>query len=633
MSIANLIVKSLTYIGTLQCLLNSLLVTQLSTQYSVCVIREKQHDVRLTTSLPQLTILLDDNSTKFEETLRTAIDAGCDGFVLLEGALLPFLDHYQSAHEAAIKRTANKRIIALTQLDPSMRKRLVEHVAMEDLPNMLVVVPDAMHQEVELYTTHFTAGEPRGIVVDLIRLEQIDPIRCPEPSHVVDYFPDKFANMQGRPIRLATLHYPPCTIITKKRLGEGNARPTVPANYSLEIDGTELLMVVELCRRHNCSVDVELAASGAWGELYANGTSDGLLGSIIHRRADLAMAALYRWVDWNRHIWFSMYTGRSGVSCLVPKPQRLPSWRTPFLAFPPCLWFMVSITFCIGTTVVWATERQRQQLHPSDNAEARYRLIDAFFFMSSLYVEQSVRLRNDLLAGSILLAFLLFGGFMIGNSYAGGLAYVMTIPRYEKALTTTADVANSGITVVGGSIVWINSLLMTDQPALVTIRNNFQVYDMDTLNKFLHTRRDMSYMHERLQFGSFALESYVDFNASQLVQPLKEEVYYGLIVSAGRKTWPLMGRYDDLILQIQQNGILRRWELGSVIRNTGLKMQRSLANMRVTDNSPVKLLLAHFLGVYFILFAGLTLATVSFLLEILIHRSKTGNRTVQTRDI
>ncbi|XP_049548270.1 uncharacterized protein LOC125959490 [Anopheles darlingi] len=407
--------------------------------------------------------------------------------------------------------------------------------------------------------------------------------------------------MHGRPIRVATLQYPPCTSVTKKHLGEGNARPIIPANYSLLIDGTELLMVEELCRRHNCSVDVELAANAGWGDLYPNGTSDGLIGSIIHRRTDLAMAALYKWCHWYPHISMSVYTSRSSVTCL-------------------------------GTMVVWATERQRQRLHLTANFEKRYRLIDALFFMTSLYVEQSVHLRNDLLAGSILLAFLLFGGFMIGNSYAGALAYVMTIPHYEKVLTTTADVANSGIRVVAGSTAWMNSLIMADEPILVTIRNHFQTYDIDSIDQFIHTRRDMSYMQERLQYGSFALESYVDINATHMVQPLKEEIYWELVISICRKTWPLMDKYDDLILRVQQNGIQRHWELESVIRTTELKIQRNLANLGVTDNGPVRLMLAHLLGVYFILFAGLTLATVSFLLEILIHRSKTRNRAAQTRN-
>uniref|UniRef100_A0A182K7N2 Ionotropic glutamate receptor C-terminal domain-containing protein n=1 Tax=Anopheles christyi TaxID=43041 RepID=A0A182K7N2_9DIPT len=170
----------------------------------------------------------------------------------------------------------------------------------------------------------------------------------------------------------------------------------------------------------------------------------------------------------------SAYTGRSGVSCLVPRPRLLPYWQTPFLSFPPSLWVMVAISFCVGTVAVFLTERARHHVRPPSSSTERYKLVDSIFFMVSLYVEQSVPLPNDIMAGSILLSFLLFGGFMIGNSYAGALACVMTIPRYEKSIDTRADFAASGMKWSGPTVAWMNSLLMAKQPELVKIRNSYE---------------------------------------------------------------------------------------------------------------------------------------------------------------
>ncbi|XP_050072488.1 glutamate receptor ionotropic, kainate 5-like [Anopheles maculipalpis] len=624
------VAKSLQFSSALEAFLKTLVLTHLSGHYSVCVIRGVQDDVRLEFPRATVTLALErtpDSFLAFENALVSSIDAGCEGFLVLEDALFPFLDHFRSAHEAAFFRAVNKRIVAISRLGASESERMLRHDAMEVTPNILLVNPDVSTATIELYTTKLSSAEPRGISANLTLIDRVrmdfGQISLPDSLRK---FPDKLTDMEGRRVRLSTLPYPPCAVANEVPLGQGNARSTVPANYSLQADGTEILMILELCRRHNCTLEIELVANSEWGQVYPNGSSDGLIGSLIDRRSDVAVAAIYRWYNWYKYVTMSAYTGRSGISCLVPRPRLLPFWQTPFLSFPPSLWLMVCISFCVGTAAVFITERTRQFMRLRLGSVERYQLPDALLFMVSLYVEQSVPLPNDMMAGSILLSFLLFGGFMVGNSYAGALASVMTIPRYEKSIDTRADFAASGMKWSGPTIAWMNSLLMAEQPELVTIRNNYEVHDGDTLARFSHTRRDMGYVHERLQYGSYALESFININATRLLQPLKEDVFWEQIITACSKTWPLMGFYDDLILRVQQNGILRYWELGSVIRNMGLEIQRNLANARVhdADHEPVKLLIAHFLGVFFILFVGLTLATLIFIGEHVVYRSKKG---------
>ncbi|XP_052892974.1 glutamate receptor ionotropic, kainate 5-like [Anopheles moucheti] len=624
------ILNSLQFNSALELFLKTLVLTHLSDHYSVCIIRGVQEDVRLEFPRAAVTLALEEFNTSrsFEALLVSSINAGCEGFLVMEDALFPFLDRFRSAHEAAYFRASNKRIIAVTRLGAPERERLLQQDTLEVTPNILLVTPNISFGTVDLYTTHLSAVEPRGITANLGLIEQISVKK--EMGLLADsvkIFPDKLSNMQGRRVRLSTLPYPPCAVANEVPFGQGNARSTVPANYSLQADGTELLMILELCRRHNCTLEIELVANSEWGQVYPNGSSDGLIGSLIDRRSDVAVAAIYRWYNWYKYVTMSAYTGRSGISCLVPRPRLLPFWQTPFLSFPASLWLMVCVSFCVGTTAVFITERARQYVRPPCGTSGeRYKLPDAIFFMLSLYVEQSVPLPNDTMAGTILLSFLLFGGFMVGNSYAGALASVMTIPRYEKSIDTRADFVASGMKWSGPTVAWMNSLLMAEQPELVTIRNSYEVHDDDTLARFSHTRRDMGYVHERLQYGSYALESFIDINATRLLQPLKEDVFWEQIITACSKTWPLMGFYDDLILRVQQNGILRYWELGSVIRNMGLEIQRNLANARVhdADHEPVKLLIAHFLGVFFILFVGLTLAMVTFIIELLVYRTNAG---------
>lgn len=63
----------------------------------------------------------------------------------------------------------------------------------------------------------------------------------------------------------------------------------------------------------------------------------------------------------------------------------------------------------------------------------------------------------------------------------------------------------------------------------------------------------------------------------------------------------------------------------------GLEIQRNLANARVqdSDHEPVKLRMAHFLGVFFILFVGLSLASVIFVVELVVYRANSNLTTKQ----
>uniref|UniRef100_A0A182K7N1 Ionotropic glutamate receptor L-glutamate and glycine-binding domain-containing protein n=1 Tax=Anopheles christyi TaxID=43041 RepID=A0A182K7N1_9DIPT len=263
--------------------LKTLTITHLAGHYSVCVVRGIQDDVRMEFPRATVNVALDaypNTSDTIEDILVRSINAGCEGFFVMESALFPFLDNFRSAHESAYFRAFNKRIIAVARLGASDRERLLRHDSMEVTPNILLVDGNEPEGMIDLYTTKLLPAEPRGIVAELKLLERIrvGNGRIELLPESLSKFPDKLTNMERR-----------------RPLGQGNARSTVPANYSLQADGTEILMVLELCRRHNCTLEIELVANSEWGQVYPNGSSDGLIGSLIDRRSDVAVAAIYRW--------------------------------------------------------------------------------------------------------------------------------------------------------------------------------------------------------------------------------------------------------------------------------------------------------------------------------------------------
>lgn len=75
--------------------------------------------------------------------------------------------------------------------------------------------------------------------------------------------------------------------------GHGNAinSDLVKTYY---VDGTEGRLFVEFCAKYNCTL--MLLPAEDWGKTYANGSGEGMLGSVRYRYADACVSALY--VDW-----------------------------------------------------------------------------------------------------------------------------------------------------------------------------------------------------------------------------------------------------------------------------------------------------------------------------------------------
>ncbi|XP_049281203.1 uncharacterized protein LOC125762765 [Anopheles funestus] len=635
---------------SLQLLLSHVLGIYFAQQehYTACFIRTPHEEIQFigTPPIAQVLVVMENASSarndvkershdQFRKHLLQAVDTNCAGFVVTEMALLPFLDHFNEVHEKAKMRTPSKHLIAITSLDPSVRTALLAHnETFESLVNVLLIVPNRkadnrMGITFELHTTQLLPKHPIGVTLELVQIGQLTANRrgmfVPKlTENKLEYFPDKVRDMKGRRIRVSTLEYVPCTAFKKVPIGQGNAKDVDDVTHELWLDGFELILTLEFCRRHNCTV--ELLIKTDWGELLENGSYSAILGDIVERRADLGLGALLAW-----HAWFEVTTitsmiGISMISVLVPKPQLLPSWQFPFLSFPPSLWLTVGCTFTAGTVTVFIVAITRQQISHGIAAPQKPRsqhLLDALFFMFSLYVEQSARLRHDLVAATILLTALLFGGFMVGNSYAGSMASIMTLPRYEPSIDTVADFLKRGMRWTGGSNVWIYTLYMATTPAMIHMRESFVIIpDSAVREKLPFTDRTMGYVIEGMMHGSYGLGTPLSVNASRLLQPLKQPMYLDHTNGFVSKVWPMRDAYNTFILELHQCGVLHYLEFTSLIRNVGLTVQRNIANARVKEqeHEPTALSIEHFLGVFFILFFGHGCACITFVGELLINR-------------
>ncbi|XP_055604897.1 uncharacterized protein LOC129753122 [Uranotaenia lowii] len=555
-----------------------------------------------------------------DKTLLSSIENGCQGFVLTQDASLSFLDRYNFLHDRTIQRYPAKRFVFLPDLEKADSvdiTAILEHDAVHDMPNLLIVFPVEPNR-IELITNRFSDiqnfNEP-------ILLDWFDPGNDTF-AYGFDLFPDKINDLRGRYLKLAIFNYSPYT-----RWNMVNSSEESNADYGhdaiLAIDGTENLLVLEFCERYNCTLEISLDEEGEWGEIYDNRTGNGIIGAVVERRADIGVGALYSWYHEFTFLSLSKPISRSGITCITPKPKQLSSWMIPILPFASTLWLAVFVTFVLVGFI--ATALNYMVLNVIKRQKRRIDVCETYMIVGSIFILQTVLIRlnrNNFVSQMILVGSLLFVGLMVGNAYSGGLSSIMTIPRYENPIDTVQDLADSDMHWASTHDAWIFSILMATQPMILKLLDNFRTYPKEVLHG--HTKQqDLAYSIERLPYGHFAIGEYIDEEASTEFHLMMEDIYWENCVIMSSKTWPMMKQLDYLILWIFQTGIQRQWEHRVVSKFDNNKVQLAIATSRHMHNDgPVRLQPSHLLGAFLMLAIGLVGGILVFFIECVVEISR-----------
>ncbi|XP_058055738.1 uncharacterized protein LOC131207146 [Anopheles bellator] len=417
--------------------------------------------------------------------------------------------------------------------------------------------------------------------------------------HSIDHFPDKFADMHRRRLRLGTVPYLPNAHVTDV------------------VDGTELWLVVLFCEIANCTTEVMMASE--WGTVFENGTKIGLIGAPAERQVDVVLGGLYSWYSSFEFLAFTAVHSRSGCTCIVPKPHLVTNWRTPFLSFTGSLWCAVSLAFLAGATAVLVVSRSRQRILQLAGAGAPVTFSDSVLLMIGFFMEQTARMPHELLASCVLFTTLMFAGFMIGSSYNGGLASTMIVPQYEHSINTAHELAETRTTWVGVTVSWIYSILLADQSDLLTLKQTFREWDDDTIEQH-GPDRDLAIIVERMEYGHYAFPS-VSIDTIKCRQILTDDIYWEWVVGMSTKTWPARARFDRMVHELKAFGLLAYWELIGAIQFLGLESQQIIHYSRdipSDDSKPLRI--SNISGALLILVGGLVISAVVFFIELLWHR-------------
>ncbi|XP_055543538.1 uncharacterized protein LOC129729084 [Wyeomyia smithii] len=600
-------------------LISYVVLTYLSEYFCICIIKSSRDSIKFDVTFPSMIIDVD---KAFNISFQRGVDNGCQSFIVFENGLSHFLDAFIEVHDASDQRSARKKLVIVkTFLDSTAARDLTEHQAVKELRDLLLIIINNNHEPKEFYTTEIFSNGSRGST--LVKLRKIDP---------PDYFPDKSSNMNGIPIRLRGVMYPPFSYYEISTQEKTNARYDPQFNDTddtpLFVDGTEPRLLLEFCRRFNCTIETYFDEAASWGEVYENHTGTGVLGAVATRKADFGVSAIYHWPEPYKYATYTVPISRSGVTALVPKPLTLPPWRTPFLSFSKHLWVAVALTFVAGVLAVWMLAKGRRRTFNIPEQEATS-FSDSVLTMIGFYMEQNAPLRNDSLSSAILFTSLLFTGFMVGNMYGAGLAGIMTIPQYEPSIDTPYDLASSGLLWGGTCLDWLFAVLDAEQVHLKTILSNYRIVDTEYLVQHRNTR-DFGYVGERSEFGHFSPIDYLDGESSQMTQLLKDDLFWQSCTAIVTKTCPFKQTFNDMLMIIRQSGIQYFWEIQVVNMYMNSTHEQNILNARQSSSGSDATVLttSHLMGAFLILAVGLSSSATIFFVECLYTKYRSQRKVI-----
>nr|XP_046182967.1 glutamate receptor ionotropic, kainate 4-like isoform X2 [Oncorhynchus gorbuscha] len=224
-------------------------------------------------------------------------------------------------------------------------------------------------------------------------------------------------------------------------------------------------MLRELAELLHFSYRLQLVADGVYGVPSANGTWTGMVGELISRKADLAVAGLTITSEREKVIDFSKPFMTLGISIMYTAHMtRRPGYWSFLDPFSPGVWLFMLLAYLIVSCVLFLVARLTPYEWCSTEPCLRgrcklvlnqYTLGNSLWFPVGGFMQQGSAITPHALSTRCLSAVWWFFTLIIVSSYTANLAAFLTVHRMEVPIESVDDLADQTTieygTMQGGS--------------------------------------------------------------------------------------------------------------------------------------------------------------------------------------
>lgn len=420
----------------------------------------------------------------------------------------------------------------------------------------------------------------------------------------VNIFPEKIpVNMNGCPVKIATLIYPPYILPALNGKNLGN-------NVNLTT-GIEIKIVQSIAQQANFSPKFHiLDESENWGRIFPhNKSGTGMMGEFMKHHTDIAVGSLKP--DYERHktFDFTVQYMEDTTVWVVLIADEIPNWRKIFLVFTPTVWTLTAVAYLLSSILVYFLGKAALTKDQKEHVLFRS-LHGALFAMYGIFVVNSTgfayttRLRNFVFFWSL---------FCIHwyTAYTTSLVSLMTSPIHVEKLRNFEDLKRSKFQF---------GMTLPTTKYFISQNDSIGSYVLENVQLCNSTKICLHRLTKEKKFSIAISQRYLEYvinefkeEGKSIVRVLDDKIVQTPIEMLMFKGNPLLNRFNDLLLRIVEAGLITVWTK---------QIQRDVIRQDFKTNENLPLSLGHLQGAFFLLLFGLIVSFICFTIQILHFKFK-----------
>lgn len=401
-------------------------------------------------------------------------------------------------------------------------------------------------------------------------------------------YPPKSLNMNGCQVRVTAV--PRETYVTI--INEPNGQ--------MAMEGIEGNLMTSLSELLNFTIVVILASEKErWG-IQTGSTWSGVMGDLVSNRTDVGLGVFLPSVDNVKFVDISNVYMTVDLVWVLPRFEKTGPMAKVFQPFSDTVWYL-SILTVVGLLIMFII--------------LKFVILNKTVKVKGLGMTVwRVTLGMPLEFGAVgrfacyILVFWMWIAMVLRNSYQGSLVSFLTRIDYDDKITTMRDMLDIGLRFSGTSKT-VEILKDVDEEIVEEIRQKFHLLDSnDQFNALVERiafKEDRStVLHLRDWVARFNRKNVLKGKLNMLKQTYGSQI----ITMAIQKFSPLREAFDKWIYRITEAGLIDKW------------VDEFYQLQSVSENTPVVLQIRHLTGAFIILFLGVIMSSIMFIVEVVYYK-------------